>query len=410
MIGDNAQTQFSNLIDTLATKEKVIILIDEYDKPILGNVTNPKIDEILKKLKGFFSVVKGTEPQQRFVLLTGVSKFSHVSVFSDLNNLTDITMEADFATMLGYTQEEVEYYLGDRIEELVEKTNFSKEEMLAKIKLWYNGYRFHPNAKTVYNPVSLALFFRNGGEFSNYWFKTGTTSFLLELLKKSNFDYNILTDAESSAFFDSFEISQLKPKVLLYQTGYLTIDRCEQIPVPYSTETMTSYYLHFPNLEVQKSFIENLLEYYADLQTNEAQKFYRDLLLAVGNGNADDFMKRLKVMFANIPYTIRVNDANGEERYYQAIFYGICLMLRLYVQAEVCTNDGRIDMVIHAGNWIYVIEFKLNQSAEKAMTQIKSKDYPLKYQFDGKRIMLIGVNFDSKSGQIENWISEEVKN
>jgi len=406
LIGDNAQTQFSNLIGSLFRKGEVVILIDEYDKPILGNATSPNVGEILKVLKGFYSVVKTTEAQQRFVLLTGVSKFSHVSVFSDLNNLTDLTMQQKYAPMLGYTQEELEYYFGDRIGQLVEKTGSSKEEMLAKIKQWYNGYRFEENSPTVYNPVSLAQFFDNGGKFNNYWFKTGTTSFLLKLMKNNSFDYvKTLTAPETSSFFDSFEISRLKPKTLLYQTGYLTIDRCVQTPVPFSREIMTSYYLHFPNLEVEKSFNENLLDYYANFSGNDAQELYRDLIHAVGEGDVDAFIGLLNSIFIHIPYAIRIEN----EKYYQSICCAVFNMLRLYVQAEVCTNQGRIDLVIQAGSWIYVIEFKLNQTAEKAIGQIHNRNYAEKYCQTGKRFMLIGVNFSSKTGKIENYIHEELK-
>lgn len=399
--------RFLELIQILAANEKVVILIDEYDKPILGNAINPEIESIQKVLKGFFSVIKDTEPYQRFVLLTGVSKFSHVSVFSDLNNLTDITMEADFATMLGYTQEEVEFYLGDRIEQLVGQTGTSKEEMLLKIKQWYNGYRFEENAPTVYNPVSLAQFFRNKGKFNNYWFQTGTPKFLLDLIKEKKFNCAAaLNEPVSAAFFNAFEISNLDPMILLYQTGYLTIEKAVDEPVPFTDQTMRLYYMHFPNREVESSFNDCLLEYYAAVKQQDAAKMQLDLVSAVGHGNVDEFMKILQTMFANIPYDIHCK----EEFYYQSLFYLICYMLQVYVQAEVRTNDGRIDMTIQAGDWIYVIEFKLNKSAEEAMKQIKDKDYAQKFQRDGKRIMLIGVNFNSESGQIENWISEELKN
>lgn len=402
----NAQAQFRELVLALGKNEKIVILIDEYDKPILGNVTNPEIDEILKELKGFFSVVKATEPYQRFVLLTGVSKFSHVSIFSDLNNLTDITAEADFATMLGYTQEELEYYLGERIGELAERSENSKEEMLSKIKAWYNGYRFHADANTVYNPVSLASFFRNKGEFNNYWFQTGTPTFLLKLMKERDFNYSeALTSPVSGSFFNSFEISNLDPLVLLYQTGYLTIDKAVDVQMPYSNRIIRKYYLHFPNLEVEESFNECVLDYYVAMKKGSAQQFQEELVTAVGDGNVDKFMDILKSVFANIPYSLHLK---GEQNY-QTVFYVICDMLRLYVQAKSYTNDGRIDMVVEAGNWVYILEFKLDQSAEKALKQIHEKNYAQKFRHRGKRIMLIGVNFDSESGQIEKWISEELK-
>ena len=402
---NDPQMDFHLLTVKLAEQGPVVILIDEYDKPILDNLLKPDVAKIQTFLSNFYSVVKTTERYQRFVFMTGVSKFSHVSVFSKLNNLRDITMDAKFAAMLGYTQEELEFYFGDRIEQLIESNGGSKAEMLQKIKSWYNGYRFHAKNPTVYNPVSLVQFFNNGGEFNNYWFKTGTPTFLLEMMKQSNFNYaDSLSEPEGSAFFDSFEISRIKPKVLLYQTGYLTLDRCEQEKMPYSDETITNYYLHFPNREVEKSFNENLLEYYANLQTNESQRFFAELIQMVGSGIADGFMESLKRLFANIPYNIHVKS----EHYYQTIFYVICDMLHFYVQAEICTNAGRIDMMVAAGEWIYVLEFKLNHTAEDALKQIKNKEYALKYKRENKRIMLIGVNFDFDKGQISDWLTEEL--
>ncbi|NCA78375.1 MAG: AAA family ATPase, partial [Alphaproteobacteria bacterium] len=292
-------------------------------------------------------------------------------------------------------------------EQLVEQTATSKEEMLLKIKQWYNGYRFEENAQTVYNPVSLAQFFRNKGKFNNYWFQTGTPKFLLDLIKEKKFNCAAaLNEPVSAAFFNAFEISNLDPMILLYQTGYLTIEKAVDEPVPFTDQTMRLYYMHFPNREVESSFNDCLLEYYAAVKQQDAAKLQLDLVSAVGHGSVDEFMKILQTMFANIPYDIHCK----EEFYYQSLFYLICYMLQVYVQAEVRTNDGRIDMTIQAGDWIYVIEFKLNKSAEEAMKQIKDKDYAQKFQRDGKRIMLIGVNFNSESGQIENWISEELKN
>ncbi len=402
----DAQTQFHELVSTLGKTEKVVVLIDEYDKPILGNVLNPRVGEILKLLKDFYSVIKTTEKYQRFAFITGVSKFSHVSIFSDLNNLTDLTAKAQYATILGYTQEELEFYFGDRIQQAAEYNGMSKDETLAEIKTWYNGYKFEENSVTVYNPVSLAQFFDDGGKFQNFWFQTGTPTFLLELMKKRNFDYaEELRKPVSASFFSAFELESIDPMVLLFQTGYLTIDRAEDFKHPYSRQTSRKYYLRFPNREVEESFNNCILETYIGLKKSTAQNFYDDLLMAVGDGTVDKFMDIMKSVFAKIPYSLHLT---GEQNY-QTVFFVIFDMLRAYVQAESCVNDGRIDLSIEAGDWIYILEFKLDKSAEKAMQQIKDKNYPQAFKHRGKRIVLIGVNFDSVSGQIENWISEELK-
>lgn len=400
-----ATAAFEDLVEHIGRKEKIVILIDEYDKPLLSNALNPDAEQILDVLKSFYSVIKTTENLQRFVFLTGVSKFSHTSVFSDLNNLTDITMHRQYADMLGYTQEELEFYFGDRIEHLIEQQNLSKPEMLAKIKRWYNGYRFEGSAPTVYNPVSLVQFFNNNGIFSNYWFQTGTPRFLLQLIKEKKFNCATdLTKPVAEAFFNAFDISSLDPKVLLYQTGYLTIDRVVEEHVPFTDQIARVYYMRFPNLEVEYSFNDSLLEYLAAVKQQDAEQLRIDLIKAAGSGDIDSFMKMLRTIFANIPYDIHCR----EEFYYQSLFYLICYMLKLYVQAEVRTNSGRIDMTIQVGDWIYIIEFKLDKSAEEALKQIKEKNYAEKFYLSGKHIMLTGVNFNSSTGQIEHWISEKL--
>ena len=401
---DTPANCFGYLIDEIYKKSQVVILVDEYDKPILNNITSPDAGEILKCLKGFYSVLKDRNQQERLLFVTGVSKFCHVSLFSDLNNLTDITMDARYATMLGYTQEELETYFADRIEQAAGQLNMPKDQLLLKIKAWYDGFRFEENAESVYNPVSLAKFFESGGKFSNYWFQTGTPSFLLELIMKSKLDYSeMFTEPVSESFFNAFEITRLKPTVLLFQTGYLTIRKYVDEKIPYTDQTIRQYYLGFPNLEVERSFNEQLLEYCTAIQSESSPEFLIKLITAVGSGNADGFMKLFQSVFAGIPYNIHVKD----EHYYQTVFYVVCDLLKLMVQAEVCTNNGRIDMMVAAGDWIYVIEFKLNKSADEAMKQIEHKEYAMKYRKDGKRIMLIGVNFDFHAGNIAGWIKEE---
>ena len=254
--------------------------------------------------------------------------------------------------------------------------------------------------------MSLAKFFESGGEFSNYWFSTGTPTFLLDLIMKSNFNFSpALNRPVSGSFFNAFEITTLDPMVLLFQTGYLTIDRAERRKVPFTDKTVTEYYLHFPNLEVEESFNGSLLAYCTSVKNQDAQELILNLITAVGTGDADGFLKLFQSVFAGIPYTIHVRD----EHYYQTVFYVVCDLLKLMVQAEVCTSDGRIDMMVAAGEWIYVIEFKLNKTADEALTQIGNKDYALKYRKDGKRIMLIGVNFDFNSGNITDWLKEEYR-
>ena len=401
---DTPANCFSGLIDKISEKSQVVILVDEYDKPILDNITNPDVKELLKILKGFYSVLKDRNSKERLLFVTGVSKFCHVSLFSDLNNLTDITMDARFATMLGYTQEELDANFRDRIAAIA--GNREIDEFKAAIKSWYNGYRFEENAKTVYNPVSLAKFFESCGKFNNYWFTTGTPTFLLELIMKSKFNYSdMFTDPVSESFFNAFEITRLKPMVLLYQTGYLTIKNCVEDKIPFTDQTIRKYYLRFPNREVERSFNEQLLEYCTAIQSESSQDFLSKLITAVGTGDADNFMKLIQSVFAGIPYPIHVKD----EHYYQTVFFVICDLLNLMVQAEVCTSSGRIDMMVAAGDWIYVIEFKLNQSAGEAMEQIENREYALKYRKAGKRIMLLGVNFDFEKGNIAGWIKEEYR-
>ncbi len=396
---DNAQSQFRELVLAASKSGEVVILIDEYDKPILGNVANPQANEILKLLKGFFSVIKATASLQRFVFMTGVSKFAHVSVFSDLNNLTDITMAAEYATMLGYTQEELEANFRERIEPVAKRQGIAQTDFLDKMKDWYNGYRFHAKSATVYNPVSIAQFFNRQGEFNNYWFSTGTPTFLLELAKKNQFDFErALTQPVSAIAFDSYEVDNIDPLALLLQTGYLTIKSS------FSEFNRELYRLGFPNLEVKSAFDTYLLNHYTSISRENIDTTGMELARLVCAGKVDEFMETLKNFFARIPYGIHVK----EEKYYQTIFFMVFMMLGIYIEAESQTGDGRIDAVALSGQWLYIFEFKLDKDAETAISQIKTKEYFRKYSKSGKRIVLIGANFDSEKGQITKWISEEL--
>ena len=372
-VDDDASQAFAEMMNIFKEKnQQVVILIDEYDKPILDNVTEPNIKEIQKCLKGFYSVLKDRNSQERLLFITGVSKFCHVSLFSDLNNLTDITLDAD---------------------------EVFDELQRTLIKRWYNGYRFEENAKTVYNPVSLAQFFQSDGKFKNYWFATGTPTFLLELMKKQRFDLEkALTSPVSNLAFDAYEIDRLNPLTLLVQTGYLTID---------STVKRfgdTTYRLRFPNLEVKGAFETYLAGYCSGLFADQVKDSVYQLADAVTAGDVDSFMETMKVFFAKVPYDVHLKDENN----FQLLFFSIFMLLGISITAESKTNQGRIDAVATNEGFVFVFEFKLDKSKEMALEQIKDRDYYRRYMNSGKKIILIGVNFDMEKGQIQDWTSQTV--
>ena len=393
-------TCFGALIDKLAERGgQVVILVDEYDKPILDNITNPRIQEIQRCLKGFYSVLKDRNSQERFLFVTGVSKFCHVSLFSDLNNLTDITMNAKYATMLGYTQSEFEFYFADRIEQTAKLLNMPKEQLLPEIKAWYDGYRFEETAESVYNPVSLASFFGNGGKFNNYWFSTGTPSFLLELVKKTRFDFdNALTKPVSAMAFNAFEIDKIDPLTLLLQTGYLTI---KSMVKKYN---MPWYWLDFPNREVSFSFNTSLVNAYTRKSDNSVVNFCEQLADAMDSGDVKQLRKTMEVFFAGIPYDVH----HKNESNFQNIFFALFRLLGYYIKAESQTNDGRIDAVAETEKFVFIFEFKLDKD-DTALCQIREKKYFRQYELSQKKIFLNGVAFDTETGQIADWQTEEIR-
>ena len=396
--GQSNATRFESLISALGKQEKVVILIDEYDKPILNNVTNPEADAILSVLKGFYSTVKTCEDLERFVFITGVTKFCHVSLFSDLNNLTDITMRSDYATMFGYTQSELEHYFSDRIKATAQAQKVSEEELKRKLKAWYDGYCFEETSETVYNPVSIAKFFENDGKFDNYWFATGTPSFLMELAKKTDFNFeDAVSKAVPGVTFDAFEIPNIDPVTLLLQTGYLTIKSSE---IRFNKRW---FWLDFPNEEVAESFSTYLLNSYVGRTQREVGSFSADLATAFLEGDLNQARKVLEAFFAGVPYTTH----KKSEATFQSIFYAIFRLLGFNIEAESCTNDGRIDAVVQTEDHIYLFEFKLDKD-DSALSQIKEKEYFKKYLLSPKKITLIGVNFDSKKGQLIDWQTEDV--
>ena len=392
-----ASLAFGRLIDSAFAINSVVILVDEYDKPILDNIANPNIADIQKCLKGFYSVLKDRNAKERFLFVTGVSKFSHVSLFSDLNNLTDITMDARYAEMFGYTQEELEANFGDRIAALA--GNQDIEAYKSEIKEWYNGYRFEENAKTVYNPVSFAKFLESGGKFNNYWFSTGTPSFLIELAKRTDFDFQSAVGGNSvpEVAFNAFEIDNIDPLALLLQTGYVTIKDTEQ------KFGQTWYFLDFPNKEVSTAFSAYILNSYAGKTQTGSVQFVAEMATSLLNGDLKKLRKVMEVFFAGIPYDIH----KKQESTFQTIFFSIFRLLGAYIEAESTTNDGRIDAVVKTGKAVYIFEFKLDNDPT-ALEQIKAKEYYKKYLLDKRDIYIVGVNFDSVKGNLIGWEEEKI--
>jgi hypothetical protein len=390
---------FKEMINKAKDLGKVVILIDEYDKPLVENIYATHIEEVRQVLENFYINIKASDEHLRFVFMTGVTKFSKVSVFSKLNNLDDITMDEKYATMYGYTQEEVEHYFGDRLDTLADKQNTDRSTFRDKVRNWYNGFRFHQNSSTLYNPVSLGMFLNRGGEFVNYWFSTGSPSFIFKVLKQQEFDfYNEIKEDIQGVMLDSFDVANMSILPLLLQTGYLTIESGSMMMgQPY-------YKLNFPNYEIENAFqayfVGSLEERSPIKVSSEIAKLHRAML---ANDTAT-MHEVLKSHIAAIPYA---NRSNMEENY-QNIIYSVFRLLGAEIHNEVHINNGRIDAVIVNRDHIYIFEFKMNQPAKVAIAQIKEKGYAIPYLSGGKPITLIGINFSKKKRNILEWMEEEI--
>ncbi len=389
---------FEELILNLANRDgKVVILVDEYDKPLLGHLEKPTAPEIQRILKEFYAVIKTTEPQQRFVLLTGVSKFSKVSIFSDLNNLTDLTMSRKSATLLGYTQSELEDNFPEYIAALSNELGKSHEDTLNELRDWYNGYRFEETAETVYNPVSVMKCFYDL-RFKNYWFETGTPTFLVELLKRHPLDIDNLIVEESA--FAAYDPEYLEPLPLLVQTGYLTI---KDVKI---TGRLRQYRIGFPNFEIKESFSMWLARAFCAKPQEELNSALNRMLDSLESGDVDTMLENLKTFFDKVPNSISLR----QEKYYQTIFFTVFTLIGAMTEAEVNTSIGRIDAVVKTKTDIFIFEFKLHGTAEEAIAQIHERRYADAYRDDGRNITLIGAAFSEKERNLDHWLVEKSGN
>jgi hypothetical protein len=394
--------QFSELIQAVAatSQNRVVVLVDEYDAPFIRHISDAKkAGDNRVVLWDFYTTLKAEDAHLRFVLLTGVSKFSKVSVFSGLNNLRDLTMDVQYAGMLGYTQEELESNFNDHIEALAQKEERTLSETLDKIKYWYNGYRFSKAQVSVYNPFSTLLLFQQK-DFKAYWFETGTPKFLIDLILAQQYEVQGLANVTvTETTFSTYELDTLSVLALLFQTGYLTI-------LDYN-KADNLFTLGYPNEEVRRAFTEALVSRYAVVEQGLSEAHVVRMIKALKKDDLEMFFDTLRIFFANIPYTIQLKN----EKYYQTIFYLIFTLMGMRIQAEVTTSKGRIDAVLETAKEIYIFEFKLQGTAEEALAQIQSKGYAQKYGHlihadpsVAKKVTLIGVEFDSEERNIGRWV------
>ncbi|MFO7831373.1 MAG: AAA family ATPase [Desulfuromonadaceae bacterium] len=363
---------------------KVVILVDEYDKLIVDNLDQIEVAKQGREiLKDLYNTIKGSDRYIRFAFLTGVSKFSKVSVFSGLNNLDDITLNPDFATICGYTQHDLE-------------TNFSGHLAgvdMEEVREWYNGYNFLGDK--VYNPFDILLFIKNKHVYRNYWFATGTPTFLIKLIEKNNYYIPQLDNLRvSEMLIDSYDVETLQLEPLLLQSGYLTIK--EQKQLSYGVE----YVLGFPNKEVAISFNDQIAQ--ALTNTNIAEN-KGQLYQSLENAELDKLHQTLVTMLSSIPHNnYTKNTISRYEGYYASVVYAFIASLGLDLKVEDPTSTGRIDMTVKIGKHIYILEFKVDDS-DNALQQIKSKEYHLKHRDQGKDIYLIGIHFDSAKRNISTF-------
>lgn len=393
--GYDNQTRFQDLIRQLSHERGVVILVDEYDKPILDNIHDlDEAKQILTVLKGFYGVIKALDAHIRFVLISGISKFSKVSIFSDLNNLEDLTLQRSMSASLGLTEDELQHNFQGYIQSFATEEGVSKEELLEKIRHWYNGFCFAPEGENVYNPFSTLLLFKTR-RFTNHWFETGTPTFIVKLIHENSYDVEQLDSMEVQEFaFSTYEIERLAILPLLVQTGYLTIKS-------YDKENRF-YRLSYPNYEVEDSFLSYLLDAFSNAAQGLSKSYLQKLITALTNQDLNSFFEVLKVLYANIDYDLQI----ASEKYYQTIFFLIFKLIGLQIHGEVKTNKGRIDAVIELDDHVYIFEFKINQSAAIALDQIHTTEYYQKYQLHNKAITSVGANFDTELRTISDWASE----
>lgn len=394
--GDSYVQRFETIIEETHRKtgKQVVILVDEYDKPLVKHLNTKNFDFYRAKLASLYSNFKTCAPHIRMVFLTGVSRFSKLSVFSDLNNLRDVSFQSGYADICGITEKELYSNFKDGIDSLAENYGLSYEEACVELKNNYDGYRFADGGSDIYNPWSVLNCLSNG-EITNYWNMTGMPTLIAETLKTMHADLEeSLNCRRSRKTLLGLDLQSADPTALLYQTGYLTIKK-------YDARTQM-FTLGVPNREVEEGLMDVLLPYYVKVQRNTAGQVVEDLVDCVRTGRPERMMECLQSYFVGIAYMLKMENENN----FQNAFYILCTLLGLNIQAEVQTSDGRIDMLLQSDDYIFVIELKYDVTAKEALNQINEKRYDLQFRNDPRTLYRIGANFSSATRTIGDWIIE----
>ncbi|MBN1969621.1 MAG: ATP-binding protein [Candidatus Delongbacteria bacterium] len=389
--------KFKELIVALGKDKPVVILIDEYDKPIIDYIEDMgKAEKNRQILKNFYSVVKDCDKYIKLLFITGVSKFSKVSFFSELNNLTDITLSKNYSQIVGYTENEIISNYSEYIVKVEEEFKISREKALEFIKLWYNGYSWDGN-NFMYNPYSV-LSLLNSKSFSNYWFNTGTPTFLTKIIKNRSIDIDKFETSFEvrRGVFDSYDLESIDINILLFQAGYLTIKE----KIINSEDLSESYKLAYPNKEVKDSFYDYLIGEFTGIDKTNFFEITKNLKEELEINNIEGFISRLKTIYSQIPSNIFLKE---NESYYHTVIYLILKLLKAdIVEVEKQTNKGRIDAVILTKKYIFVMEFKMS-NVNEALKQIKEKKYYEPYISDGREVFCVGVAFDKEERNIKEY-------
>ncbi len=379
------------------TGKKVVILVDEYDKPLVKSIDNrERFERYREMLAALYSNFKSSADYLRLVFLTGVTRFGKLSVFSGLNNIRDISFNDDFAAICGITETELYENFEEGISVMAESLDKSRDEIIATLKDRYDGYHFSEHCPDIYNPYSLLNTFVDK-KFGSYWMTTGTTSLLVSQLKRWDMDLETVSKAErEEPELAHLSYEHMDPVALFYQSGYLTIKG-------YDEETGL-FQLGFPNQEVTEGFYKSILPRYASLQHQGSMQFVKGLVTALRRGEVENFMKYLQSMFSGFSYDLKID----EEKDVRNTLFIVFKLVGIMTEAEYRTSDGRIDILVRTPDYVYIMELKFDKSAEEALDQIKRKEYHLPWAVDNREIIAIGINFSSEKRRIDDWLSERL--